>query len=45
MIPEGMDMGALLSQAQAMQEQLAQVQEEMATPPSPAPRGATWFRR
>ena len=30
MIPEGMDMGALLSQAQAMQEQLVQVQEEMA---------------
>lgn len=30
MFPEGMDFGALLSQAQAMQAQLAQAQEELA---------------
>lgn len=30
MFPEGMDMGALLQQAQAMQEQLAQAQEDLA---------------
>ncbi|EPH03808.1 YbaB/EbfC family DNA-binding protein [Propionibacterium sp. oral taxon 192 str. F0372] len=31
MFPEGMDMNTLLQQAQAMQEQLAQAQEELAT--------------
>ena len=30
MVPEGMDMNALLQQAQAMQEQLQQAQEELA---------------
>lgn len=30
MFPEGMDMNALLEQAQAMQEQLAQAQEDLA---------------
>lgn len=30
MFPEGMDLGALLSQAQAMQDQLAQAQEKLA---------------
>ena len=30
LLPAGMDMGALLEQAQAMQEQLAQAQEELA---------------
>ena len=30
MFPEGMDMNALLQQAQAMQEQLQQAQEELA---------------
>lgn len=31
MFPEGMDMNALLAQAQAMQAQLAQAQEELAS--------------
>ncbi|GAA2182432.1 hypothetical protein GCM10009785_21730 [Brooklawnia cerclae] len=30
MFPEGMDMGALLEQAQAMQQQLQQAQDELA---------------